>query len=96
MKKFISTLLTVIGILFWIVGLTAETGDDLLMYVLVNIAFCVIGSVLLWAAIKINPETIRHHIQEDDDAVCTEELEPMSDWDKCYLIAIEDRRNKDE
>lgn len=96
MKKFISTLLTILGVLFWIVGLTFEPGDNLLMYALVNIALCVVGSIFLWVAIKINPEPIRRLVQEDDDAVCIEEIEPMSDWDKCYLIAIENRRNKNE
>lgn len=106
-KTIIGILFEIVGVLFWAIGLTAQAGNNILFYLFVNIGFCLVGSILIKLSMKINPERI-HRLLADDvhinsttiniqsaQAVNIEICEPLSDWDRCYLIALRSQKESE-
>ncbi len=83
----ISVFCEVIGVLCWVIGLSFQ--DESLLFVFVNAGFCIVGSILIWGAIKINPERI-HRIMNDDGEPEKEERHNYSpDFEKLYQYTVD-------
>ena len=107
MKKIISIALMIIGIIIWILGLTIQTPLDNLAYILVNYGLLLIGSILIYLAVKINSvssQETENNAKKEIPMACyvmdgdmpIEISYPLTDWDRCYLIAWQSRKDNNE
>lgn len=107
MKKIISIALMVIGVIIWILGLTIQTPLDNLAYILVNYGLLLIGSIIIYLAVKINSASSQEaksstkkeipmacYVMDGDMPI--EISYPLTDWDRCYLIAWQSRKDNNE
>ena len=107
MKKIISIALVITGTLIWILGLTVQTPLDNLGYILVNYGLLLIGSIFIYLAVKINSSSAQEtesstkkkipmtcYVMDGDMPI--EISYPLTDWDRCYLIAWQSRKDNNE
>ncbi|MGN0535706.1 MAG: hypothetical protein ACI4IR_06885 [Eubacterium sp.] len=105
MKKIISIALVIIGTLIWILGLTVQTPLDNLKYILINLAFLLVGSIFIYLAVKINSASSQKteintkkkipmacYVMDGDMPI--EISYPLTDWDRCYLIAWQEKEKE--
>lgn len=106
-KKALCIFLKVIGILLCIFGFCFEAADNI-KFIILNVTLIILGAALFYISIKLDSKCIK--ILKDneepeihlkcfvaDGDMKIEMKTPLSDWDKCYLIAWQKGKdNKDE
>lgn len=67
-KNIVGVIFNCIGVICWMLGLllAPQTPEYNLLICLVNLGFCIIGSIFIWLSIKINPGRIREVLSEDE------------------------------
>lgn len=96
---------TIIGTILWVIGLIIQTPLDNLKYIFINLAFLLVGSIFIYLAVKINSASSQKteintkkkipmacYVMDDDMPI--EISYPLTDWDRCYLIAWQEKEKE--
>ena len=95
----------IIGTILWVIGLIIQTPLDNLAYILVNYGLLLIGSIFIYLAVKINSvssQEAKSSTKKEIPMACyvmdgdmpIEISYPLTDWDRCYLIAWQEKEKE--